>query len=371
MWEAYDLEVATILEKNRMKERVNLRNTKCRFPYTIDYKRMVQIRNETGYEREIQRVSLSVVHTGTYTKVHGSLTGTTNSNVAGVTSSTGARNTSRSVIVTTQPTVTTRPTTSSVATSASTSSALQFMLQSLQSATSASSIQAPSTGLFTAFNPSSTFGATSSIPSGAPVFGGTSFGATSSVPFGSSMTQGFMPTSAASNVLNLNDILQTTSGQSQTALSGQVSNISSDLLLATPAKKLKSPDTAQQVLKSISKTVHNPPASEDCSICMSGLTEESAFETSGNVVFELNKCKHMFHQDCLEQLYKSGTKDASLKCPTCKTIYGTMTGDCPPGTMSYTSIPHVLPGHEDCTAIKISYDIRSGTYIYLILCVSN
>jgi hypothetical protein len=50
-------------------------------------------------------------------------------------------------------------------------------------------------------------------------------------------------------------------------------------------------------------------------------------------------------------------------CPVCKQIYGTKEGICPPGTMTFQSIDHRLPGHPDHGTIHIKYCISNGIQV--------
>ena len=65
------------------------------------------------------------------------------------------------------------------------------------------------------------------------------------------------------------------------------------------------------------------------------------------------------------------TKQSGFQCPTCKKSYGVKTGDMPDGTMRVRSLPGTrLPGHEDCSAIEITYNFSPGVYVSLCpLCV--
>lgn len=63
---------------------------------------------------------------------------------------------------------------------------------------------------------------------------------------------------------------------------------------------------------------------------------------------------------CMLAMYNNGTKDGSLQCPSCKTIYGEKTGTQPKGKMEIYSIAQSLPGHPDCGTIQIIYSIPPG-----------
>ncbi|XP_046336568.1 E3 ubiquitin-protein ligase DTX1-like [Haliotis rufescens] len=136
---------------------------------------------------------------------------------------------------------------------------------------------------------------------------------------------------------------------------------SSGRILLQKLRKSK-PKTADEVLKRYLKVEPKPP-NEDCCICYDALHEESSYGSAGDEdhqVVSLVKCTHMFHRMCLNAMYDSGHKDGSIQCPTCKTIYGERLGNCPPGEMEFHPIPHTLPGHPDCQAIRVVYTVNPG-----------
>ncbi len=109
---------------------------------------------------------------------------------------------------------------------------------------------------------------------------------------------------------------------------------------------------------------------QDCTICMEALRGLSAYKGPGvasvsraESVGRLAQCGHLYHLQCLVAMYNNGNKDGSLRCPTCKTIYGVKTGNQPPGKMEYHVIPHSLPGHPDCKTIRIIYHIPPGIQV--------
>ncbi|KAM6907417.1 putative E3 ubiquitin-protein ligase DTX2 [Xenentodon cancila] len=109
---------------------------------------------------------------------------------------------------------------------------------------------------------------------------------------------------------------------------------------------------------------------EDCIICMDQLTNPSGYETPSSegggqstlpdAVGKFIKCGHTLHILCMLAMYNNGTKDGSLQCPSCKTIYGEKTGTQPKGKMEIYSVAQSLPGHPDCNAIQIIYSIPPG-----------
>ncbi|XP_016148255.1 probable E3 ubiquitin-protein ligase DTX2 isoform X2 [Sinocyclocheilus grahami] len=137
------------------------------------------------------------------------------------------------------------------------------------------------------------------------------------------------------------------------------SNVNS--ALAAPAQK------PEEVIKKYMEEVPVVP-DEDCIICMERLSCLSGYEVptecsqslQPNTVGKLTKCGHTFHMLCMLAMYNNGTKDGSLQCPSCKTIYGEKTGTQPKGKMEIYSIPQSLPGHPDCGTIQIIYNIPPG-----------
>ncbi|KAM9788909.1 putative E3 ubiquitin-protein ligase DTX2 [Neosynchiropus ocellatus] len=110
-------------------------------------------------------------------------------------------------------------------------------------------------------------------------------------------------------------------------------------------------------------------ADEDCIICMDQLSNPSGYETPTaedgrsllpDAVGKFIKCGHTLHMLCMLAMYNNGTKDGSLQCPSCKTIYGEKTGTQPKGKMEIYSIGQPLPGHPDCGTIQIVYSIPPG-----------
>lgn len=122
-------------------------------------------------------------------------------------------------------------------------------------------------------------------------------------------------------------------------------------------------DNLFNILHYYAKVVDSPPKDDDCLICQLNLNELSAYATEKNpddTVIKLFHCGHMFHRTCLSEMYKNGVKDGSLQCPTCKRIYGTKFGNCPPGYMTETLLNHSLPSYEHCRTIRVTYAISPG-----------
>ncbi|XP_052313659.1 probable E3 ubiquitin-protein ligase DTX2 isoform X1 [Oncorhynchus keta] len=106
---------------------------------------------------------------------------------------------------------------------------------------------------------------------------------------------------------------------------------------------------------------------EDCIICMDRLSCPSDYDVASEGAQAIQpgavgkfKCGHTLHMLCMLAMYNNGTKDGSLQCPSCKTIYGEKTGTQPKGKMEIYSISQSLPGHPDCGTIQIIYSITHG-----------
>ncbi|XP_077448013.1 putative E3 ubiquitin-protein ligase DTX2 isoform X1 [Stigmatopora argus] len=129
---------------------------------------------------------------------------------------------------------------------------------------------------------------------------------------------------------------------------------------------------AEEVIRRYMEAVPGVP-DEDCIICMDQLSNPSGYEMPASstteeasqgippaAVGKFVKCGHTLHMLCMLAMYNNGTKDGSLQCPSCKTIYGEKTGTQPKGKMEIYSIPQALPGHPDCGTIQIIYSVPLG-----------
>ncbi|KAJ8348550.1 hypothetical protein SKAU_G00271390 [Synaphobranchus kaupii] len=139
-------------------------------------------------------------------------------------------------------------------------------------------------------------------------------------------------------------------------------NGSNSVSSALAAQDQKPEDVIQRYMEKLAV-----PPEEDCIICMERLSCPSGYEGSSdsqamppNTVGKFTKCGHNLHLLCMLAMYNNGTKDGSLQCPSCKTIYGEKTGTQPKGKMEIYSIPQPLPGHPDCGTIQIIYSIPPG-----------
>ncbi|XP_078336705.1 uncharacterized protein LOC144626467 isoform X2 [Crassostrea virginica] len=99
--------------------------------------------------------------------------------------------------------------------------------------------------------------------------------------------------------------------------------------------------------QSFGKTFTNKPEDEEtCCICMDKPTNPK----------RLHKCGHIYCKDCIDQCFSY--KPA---CPSCGQIYGKMTGDQPPGTLSIKKYHQSLSGFQDSKeCIVLTYLFHNG-----------
>ncbi|KAM6984051.1 putative E3 ubiquitin-protein ligase DTX2 isoform 1-T1 [Tautogolabrus adspersus] len=147
------------------------------------------------------------------------------------------------------------------------------------------------------------------------------------------------------------------------------SSSSSSVRRAKRQHRRASSQRPEEVIQRYMEVVGGVP-DEDCIICMDQLSNASGYETAvsegggqsilPDTVGKFIKCGHTLHMLCMLAMYNNGTKDGSLQCPSCKTIYGEKTGTQPKGKMEIYSVAQSLPGHPDCGTIQIIYSIPPG-----------
>ena len=113
----------------------------------------------------------------------------------------------------------------------------------------------------------------------------------------------------------------------------------------------------------------------ECSICLEDLktledyqaaTTSTSSSSSSNEVedyhpcFQLRKCQHVFHYDCLLSLQSSST--SSSACPICRTAWTDVPqGTSPSGTMSVQPLFQPCPGFPDAkNTLVIQYRLPDG-----------
>ncbi|XP_053297377.1 probable E3 ubiquitin-protein ligase DTX2, partial [Pleuronectes platessa] len=171
-------------------------------------------------------------------------------------------------------------------------------------------------------------------------------------PSGSQLAAPHLTSSASANGLSVPSIAVQLNG-------------STSVSSALAASAQRSEDVIQRYMEVVAGV-----PDEDCIICMDQLSNPSGYETpasdaGGHNILPDNvgkfiKCGHTLHMLCMLAMYNNGTKDGSLQCPSCKTIYGEKTGTQPKGKMEIYSIAQSLPGHPDCGTIQIIYSIPPG-----------
>lgn len=98
-----------------------------------------------------------------------------------------------------------------------------------------------------------------------------------------------------------------------------------------------------------------PKDGENCCICMDTPTKPK----------QLRKCGHIFCKECIEQYF-----EYKPTCPSCGTIYGKVTGDQPPGTMSIRTNGSRLQGFNDSSGtIVLTYFFNDGNQGVSFYCI--
>ncbi|XP_038564162.1 probable E3 ubiquitin-protein ligase DTX2 isoform X1 [Micropterus salmoides] len=164
-------------------------------------------------------------------------------------------------------------------------------------------------------------------------------------------------------------VLPPASRPSKPHSSSSSSSSSSSVRRAKRQHRRASAQRPDEVIQRYMEVVAGVP-DEDCIICMDQLSNPSGYETTSteeggqsilpDTVGKFIKCGHTLHMLCMLAMYNNGTKDGSLQCPSCKTIYGEKTGTQPKGKMEIYSIAQSLPGHPECGTIQIIYSIPPG-----------
>lgn len=137
---------------------------------------------------------------------------------------------------------------------------------------------------------------------------------------------------------------------------------SSEDIFETSNKKQSHRDGAivgvDAVSEGISKYVRVVDDRSDghCPVCLCELVGDS-------IVVALTRCHHRLHLDCLNSMLTSQPNAHQwlyIQCPVCMTIYGEKRGNQPPGSMDWTILNSSLPGFPGTRTIQITYHIASG-----------
>jgi hypothetical protein len=135
------------------------------------------------------------------------------------------------------------------------------------------------------------------------------------------------------------------------------------ILNTTPPKK--NYNTIDKLVMKYSQFVIDPNGPDDfCPVCNRHLDEQSPPKDVDNTdltsVICLTSCQHKIHMACVK--WSTPEMTTCLKCPTCTTISGFLSGDMPTSgaSLTYKVIPKGLPGYEDYHAIQITYNMGNG-----------
>lgn len=97
-----------------------------------------------------------------------------------------------------------------------------------------------------------------------------------------------------------------------------------------------------------------------CPVCLIDL---AGSDSEGGGIICLKHCKHALHLPCMQALIShqnAQTKGKFIQCPVCMAIYGRKIGNQPNGNMTWTQLNYSLPGHQGSATIQITYNIASG-----------
>lgn len=114
-------------------------------------------------------------------------------------------------------------------------------------------------------------------------------------------------------------------------------------------------DPASDLVSRFVKVCDTFTAGSLCPVCLNDFQE-----TPDSICVTLTKCNHHLHLDCLNSMLTQQRSSLYIQCPICMAIYGYKTGNQPPGSMDWTLVDYSLPGHMGNRTIRITYDITSG-----------
>lgn len=114
-------------------------------------------------------------------------------------------------------------------------------------------------------------------------------------------------------------------------------------------------DAASSEICRYVRTCEGPPGG-DCPICLSPLSQ--------GIAVLLSRCHHLLHLDCLNLMLTSQPNFPQwlyIECPLCHEIYGEKRGNQPRGSMEWTLVSPQLPSRSTpVSLIQITYHIASG-----------
>ena len=105
------------------------------------------------------------------------------------------------------------------------------------------------------------------------------------------------------------------------------------------------PENLPNSLSAHSKAAGDSDNVEICCICLEKVPEKKQLQ-----------CGHELCGTCLKGL----VENTGPTCPTCRHVFGIMTGNQPDGRMSSSEFHSSLPGFSHCNTIVINYTIPSG-----------
>ncbi len=98
----------------------------------------------------------------------------------------------------------------------------------------------------------------------------------------------------------------------------------------------------------VSSSLQAGAEEETCAVCMCPPENPKV----------LDKCKHKFCTPCIDQCFAK----INPQCPVCGEVYGDMTGNMPPGSMTtFVDSGTHLPGYMGYGTIIITYSFANGT----------
>ena len=114
--------------------------------------------------------------------------------------------------------------------------------------------------------------------------------------------------------------------------------------------------TTGKTKEQASASASTPEEPDSCAICMDEITDPK----------RLSKCGHTFCAECIDNCFTN----FKPVCPTCNTVYGVLTGNQPPGTMSDRVMSNVsCAGYEGDGVIVIDYYFQDGIQTVRTCCL--
>ncbi|KAL3127871.1 ring finger-containing protein [Cryptosporidium hominis] len=112
--------------------------------------------------------------------------------------------------------------------------------------------------------------------------------------------------------------------------------------------------TKQEIDFTVSKLLEQAQVDDDCCLCLDALNRD---------LVKLNKCSHVFHSECLNDMISHLNNKTALLCPLCMTPQCFGRGNSPPGKMRYIVYKSgniEIESYPNTNVIEIEYFIPSG-----------